>query len=587
MAAKAELKARLSLDTALFERGINLAHAGAARLHGSFSAISSGGTAVFAKLAAAAAALGGVAGFGLALKGAFKLGDELSDLSRRTGILPGQLLVMQQAFKDAGVDAGELGLSINRMQRNMFLAEQRGSALGAELAKIKQLSPDQQFVAIGNALNNIVDPAERAKVAMEIFGRGGGKLLAIFRDTTAMTRAAEAVGEQAEILNRAAETFDRISDQLGHVAVKIRGFFVGVADAISGKLGPLLDKMEKLDFAKIGQDFGQSLVKGAALLVGLLSDPKLLTQGLVDGLNAAISGAGNVLLAIFNVAIEFFRNGFVQMFTSLGDFIIGILLNAFKTPLASFQANLEAIFTAIQKNLHAKTPMEVFRNFREAGDPKLLDQRTQEILAQGGPRVGFTGGGQTAAEWLVQGKQDLTTAFAAAADAITGFAIKDVTGAGDSWAQTMEVVRQAIEKGGSIIDAAFGQASQKVKQGGSAAGLNLATESKAHAAILKVGTGFFSATSGESVFGKHSTLTQSEKEAFLQQSGFPIVGESHVGLSGFGRGLSGHEALQQARKDAEKREILKKLKAEEVAERSVTLLQDIATATQETADAVE
>src|SRR5262252_5203144 len=105
MATKAELKARLSLDTALFERGISLAHAGANRLGTTFTGLGSVGVAAWAKLAGGLAALGGAAGFVKAAHGAFELGSSLKEMSDRTGIAVKNLVVLQQAFREAGLEA--------------------------------------------------------------------------------------------------------------------------------------------------------------------------------------------------------------------------------------------------------------------------------------------------------------------------------------------------------------------------------------------------------------------------------------------------------------------------------------------------
>ncbi len=70
------------------------------------------------------------------------------------------------------------------MSRNIIEAA-RGSAsarqnlarLGLTIADLTGLSPDQQFELIADRLSRIQNPANRATIAMEIFGRTGASLL--------------------------------------------------------------------------------------------------------------------------------------------------------------------------------------------------------------------------------------------------------------------------------------------------------------------------------------------------------------------------------------------------------------------------
>lgn len=54
--------------------------------------------------------------------------------------------------------------------------------------------------------------------------------------------AAQQVGSQAQLLGRDAALFDDVSDKLSATGVKVRGFWVGVADQVAPVLKPLLDQ---------------------------------------------------------------------------------------------------------------------------------------------------------------------------------------------------------------------------------------------------------------------------------------------------------------------------------------------------------
>jgi hypothetical protein len=186
------------------------------------------------------------------------------------------------------------------------------------------MNPAEQFSAIQAALAGLSDPAERSARAMQIFGRSGGGLGALFDNPAAMKNAAESVGSQAEILNRSAGSFDRSADLLGGMGDKIRSFFVGLADFINPILLPVLEEFNKVDLAKIGSRFGEAAM---ALLEVFKNDQlgELVKESLLFGgtflVNTVIDGftlAGSILIkaaeGVTELLGEFFSGGNVAGF---------------------------------------------------------------------------------------------------------------------------------------------------------------------------------------------------------------------------------------------------------------------------------
>ena len=349
MATKAELKARLSLDTALFERGIHLAHAGTQRLGSAFTSVGSIGVAAWTKIAAGLAALGGAAGFVKGVHGALELGSSLKEMSDRTGIAVSKLVVLQEAFKEAGLEAEDVGAAINKMQR--FIEKAGPEKLGQAFFVLRQMRPEDQFQLLARVISQMPSASERAAAAMEAFGKGGGKLLQVFAESGAMGEIQEAIGKQADLLGQNAQKFDEVADHLKRIGTQFRGFFVGVAAGVVDFIKPFIDKMSGIDFTGVGKKFGEALTKGAEAVIGFFKNPELLFYAVKEGFKAALMEGANVLIAIFKAAIEFFRTGLVSMFVGLGDTIIGVLLQAFAKPVAYFQAMIEAALAKIPKAL--------------------------------------------------------------------------------------------------------------------------------------------------------------------------------------------------------------------------------------------
>lgn len=122
--------------------------------------------------------IGAVVGFGKSL---LDDADALVKMSDRTGITITGLQRLQVAGDDAGNTIEDMTGAVNQMQNRLDGGD--ASAVGAlrrlgiSLADIKQLTPDQQFMAISDALRQVEDPAQQVAIAMDLFGKTGATVL--------------------------------------------------------------------------------------------------------------------------------------------------------------------------------------------------------------------------------------------------------------------------------------------------------------------------------------------------------------------------------------------------------------------------
>ena len=278
-----EVKNRISLDASRFERGTALVKRNIKDLEKGLTvdmktAAKLGGAAILA-VGAAIIGIGGAVAVGV--KGVIDLGGRMSDLSAQTGVAVSDLLILEQAFNDNGVSSENARLGINKLQKN--LSEARGgsktaikafSDLGVSLDALSRMSPEDQFVAIGNAISEIQDPADKAAAAMGIFGKSGAEMLAVFGQGK-IEDAAASLGSQSFILEKNAALFDRAGDLLGRAGLKAQGFFIGIADKVVPVVLPLLEAFDKLDLASQGQAFGESISTGLRALIGAFQNNQL------------------------------------------------------------------------------------------------------------------------------------------------------------------------------------------------------------------------------------------------------------------------------------------------------------------------
>lgn len=279
----ATITAELALEVSKFQNALKTARSQVGGFKGHLKQQGGGmGEALFGGMEAAArgatvaataglaAAVAAVVGTAAGLKGAFDLGGTMKDAADRIGTVAGRALVLTEAFKRAGLEAGSVESSIAKMQKNIAEAMQQPGgdkasflkSLGLDATDLANMDSADAFEKIGTAIAGIQNPTLRTQAAMELFGKSGAQLLNLFRDGGAMDGAKRGLGAQAKLLTAHAEDFDKISDVLGSVYNKLQGFFVGLGSKLVDYLLPVTEWFDGLDLASYGQQFGDAIVTG-------------------------------------------------------------------------------------------------------------------------------------------------------------------------------------------------------------------------------------------------------------------------------------------------------------------------------------
>jgi hypothetical protein len=110
--------------------------------------------------------------------------DQLDKASKRLGMTVQEFQQLSIATRMAGVEFEQLQTGFAAMQRNIgMFAMGTGEAkvafeqLGITMSDLRGKSAMDQFGVITDKLNEFAEPAERASLAMKIFGEGGMKML--------------------------------------------------------------------------------------------------------------------------------------------------------------------------------------------------------------------------------------------------------------------------------------------------------------------------------------------------------------------------------------------------------------------------
>jgi hypothetical protein len=196
---------------------------------------------------------------------ALEAGGALVDLSGQTGVAVDKLMELQLAFEQAGMSANDVQPVLAKLQRNIaeaatgsIEAATKFALMGISIEEIQGLSADEQLAKVGNAISKIENPTQRAAMAMEVFGKSGAKLLALFA-AGGMEDVRKALGNQAALMLENAGIFDRASDVLGTAGTKIQGLFVGMASEVMPQIMGAVDALNGIDLSNIGQAFGNAI----------------------------------------------------------------------------------------------------------------------------------------------------------------------------------------------------------------------------------------------------------------------------------------------------------------------------------------
>jgi hypothetical protein len=305
------LNFRIGADTAAFSSGIKKA-AGA--------------------LAGIAAAFISVRGVVDSFNAALSFG-RFADLSQQTGETAGNLAILERALDNTGAGADKAGLAIARLQKTVVDAENGvGTAektlqqLGLTGADLAGKLPTEQMAIVAARLKGISDPSQRAAAAMQIFGRSGAQLLPLLVNfDSEMQRSRETLGSLPEILDKNAQMFDSMGNDIAALTEKSADFAAGLWSEVMPALEGLIGSMANFDAAGFGQQLGSTLV-------GAFMEPLSVVEVIGKTLLVGVIEAANGLIMGFQKAVAFVAGFFIDLgtniFPTMIDGVVGLAMKA-------------------------------------------------------------------------------------------------------------------------------------------------------------------------------------------------------------------------------------------------------------------
>lgn len=217
----------------------------------------------------------------------FERAETLNKTADALGTTVDALDKLNYAAKLSSSSAAELETAIRKM--NMVLgaaadnsseAQDTLSKLGLSVEDFVGLSADEAFLKVADAMNGLASQGERAKVGMEIFGKGASKIATLAAQGS---EGIKALGAEGEKFGRTMSSIDVSKLMAAKDSMEKMGTaFEGLGNRLTIALAPLFDWVSEAindwigDTKRFDEAF-QAMAKGMAIGLGTV---KAIWQGL-------------------------------------------------------------------------------------------------------------------------------------------------------------------------------------------------------------------------------------------------------------------------------------------------------------------
>lgn len=231
MAKIGSLIADIGLNTARFKSGVRETESGLKGLAKKAKRTFDGFNKAAGRAATAMIALAG-AGFGAAIKSNLALADQMQKLNLRLGVSTEALSQMKFAAEQSGIQFNTLTMAMQRAQRRIAEASKgTGEAkdalreLGLSAQALNQMSPDQQLMAISDAMTQLGDSGDKTRLAMKLFDSEGVAMIQMLGGGSAAVRELMAEADKLGLTlnNKTAQGAAQANDAINRFKSAIHG----------------------------------------------------------------------------------------------------------------------------------------------------------------------------------------------------------------------------------------------------------------------------------------------------------------------------------------------------------------------------
>ena len=221
--------------------------------------------------------------------------DDLAKTADKLGIATESLQAFRHAATIAGAATKELDLGLEKMARSISEASQgsgeAGDALrelGLSATALNTAGPEEQFKAIAEAMSGVSNSSDQIRLAMDIFGRGGGRLL----ETLKTGRVGlEAMRKEMDLYGVSISRIDAAKVEAANDAMaRTQLILSGISNRFAVEFAPMIEAAAKklLSMAEGGQLVGQSLSNVINFVGGIATAIDNVVYGARIAINAMV-----------------------------------------------------------------------------------------------------------------------------------------------------------------------------------------------------------------------------------------------------------------------------------------------------------
>jgi hypothetical protein len=308
---------------------------------------------VFAQLSGAAISAGrSLIGFGQSTAEGI---DVISKLSRRLGLTYGQLSGLKLAGDLAGVGLETIAMGATKLDVAFVAASAGGKEAGAAIAKftslglsmkeLEQMSPDERFAAIADAIARLPTAAQRSAAAIRLFGKSGAELLPLFEEGAGAIKKATDMAEKfgTTLNNAQGAGVEKMNDSFTTAFAAIQGLATQVVSNLAEPISRIIDDFTNFvadsGGVNIGASISDAMLDGAIFVVEMFGvAANIFAEHVVDPLGSAAA----TLMAAFNVG-----SSVAQIFIGVAEFLsfivqgLGMVLNLIYSGLQKLSSMIE------------------------------------------------------------------------------------------------------------------------------------------------------------------------------------------------------------------------------------------------------
>ena len=288
-------------------------------------------------MAVAGAAI--VGSVGLMVKSYVAAGDEVHKMALRTSFSTEALSELKYAAEISGATLADVEKGVKKMSKTIVDASdglttyvRAFDRIGLTAEELIELSPEEQFDRISQAIARVESPTIRAAAAQDIFGRAGTKLLPLFAAGEEGLEALRAKAREMGIVfdQEAADKAAALNDSI----TTLKGSFKGVTMAVAEQLTPIIkDLADKITAIVVKV---KAWMKQHPKLAGLITK-----VGLAAGILAAVLGPILVMLPALAAGFSILLGPVGLVAAAIAGLIaLGVLIYKNWEPIKGFFINL-------------------------------------------------------------------------------------------------------------------------------------------------------------------------------------------------------------------------------------------------------